>query len=188
MARAVHILGICGSLRKDSMNRKLLRAAGELLPPDVSYEIAGIEGIPVYNQDDEANIPPAVAALKEKIRKADAILFGTPEYNYGIPGALKNAIDWASRPYGDNAWKDKPVAAMSVSVGMLGGARAVYQLRQSYVFLDMYPLSKPEVFVSFGMKKFDEQGRFIDEDGRKLIGQMLQALADWTRRLQASRT
>jgi chromate reductase, NAD(P)H dehydrogenase (quinone) len=184
MARAVHILGVCGSLRKDSLNRKLLLAAQELLPPDTTLEIAGLEGIPVYNQDEEAHFPPAVQALKDKVRKADAILFSSPEYNYGVAGPLKNAIDVVSRPYGDNAWKDKPVAAMGVSVGMLGGARGVYQLRQSFIFLEMLPLNRPEVFVSFGPKKFDEAGRYTDEDGRKLVGTMLQSLADWARRLQ----
>jgi chromate reductase len=183
MAPPVRILGICGSLRKDSMNRKLLRAAAELLPPESTLEVVGIEGIPVYNQDEEANYPPAVKAFKEKIRKADAILFATPEYNYGVAGPLKNAIDVASRPYGDNVWKGKPVAAISASVGMLGGARAVYHLRQSFVYLEMLPIGLPEVFVSFGTKKFDESGRFTDEDGRKVLAKLLEALVAWTRRV-----
>jgi chromate reductase len=183
MTGTVRLLGICGSLRKDSMNRKLLQAAADLLPPDSTLEVVGIEGIPVYNQDEEANYPPAVRSFKQKVREADAILFATPEYNYGVPGPLKNAIDVASRPYGDNVWKGKPVAAISASVGMLGGARAVYHLRQSFVFLEMHPINLPEVFVSFGPKKFDASGRFIDEDGRKVLAKLLEALVAWTRRL-----
>ena len=128
------ILGIPGSLRQASFNRFALLAAGTLLPAGASLDLFELEGIPVYNQDLDKQPPARVAELKARIRAADAILFATPEYNYSMPGVLKNAIDWASRPYGDSAWQGKPVAMMSASVGILGGARAQYHLRQCFVF------------------------------------------------------
>jgi chromate reductase, NAD(P)H dehydrogenase (quinone) len=124
MNDVIRILGIPGSLRKASFNRAALREGQELVPPDAALEIFGLEGIPPFSQDDEGALPPRVAALKTKIREADAILIATPEYNFSVPGVLKNAIDWASRPYGDNAWDSKPVAIMGASVGSAGTARA----------------------------------------------------------------
>jgi chromate reductase len=128
MKKPITILGFAGSLRKGSYNKALLRAAVELAPSDVRIEVFDLEGIPVFNQDLEEHPPKRVREFKAKIRAADALLIATPEYNYSVPGVLKNAIDWASRPYGDNAFEDKPVALMSASNGMLGGARAQYQL------------------------------------------------------------
>src|SRR4051794_24323307 len=116
----IAILGIAGSLRKASFNRALLRAAIELAPPDVTVETFDLSPIPLFNEDIERDPPASVVDLKARIRAADAILFATPEYNFSIPGVLKNAIDWASRPYGDNAWDGKPVAIMGASVGYLG--------------------------------------------------------------------
>ena len=123
--------------------------------------------------------------FKSKIKAADAILMVTPEYNYSVPGVLKNAIDWASRPYGDNSFEGKPVAIMSASTGMLGGARAQYHLRQSFVFLDMHPVNRPEVIVTFAPQKFDENGKLTDEQAKKLIVDLLTALAAFTRKLKA---
>lgn len=124
MNKKVTILGFAGSLRKGSFNKALLRAALELVPKDAKLEIFDLEGISPFNQDLENKPPPKVKDFKAKIRAADAILIATPEYNYSVPGVLKNAIDWASRPYSDNAFEDKPVGVMSASGGMLGGARA----------------------------------------------------------------
>jgi hypothetical protein len=124
----VRILGIPGSLRKASFNRAALRAAEELVPADASLEIFDLEGIPPFSEDDERALPTRVVELKARIREADAILIATPEYNYSIPGVLKNAIDWASRPYGDNAWDGKPVAIMGASVGGTGTARAQFEV------------------------------------------------------------
>ncbi len=121
---------------------------------------------------------------KNKIRSADAILIVTPEYNYSIPGVLKNAIDWASRPPGDNAWKGKPVALMSASTGRFGGARAQYHLRQCLVFLDMHPLNRPEVMVSNAKDSFDEQGKLKDDKTRMLVTELLNDLVTWTRKLK----
>jgi chromate reductase len=178
----VSILGFAGSLRKGSYNKALLRAAVELAPKDVNIEIFDLEGIPPFNQDLESAIPGRVKEFKSKIRSSDAILIATPEHNYSVPGVLKNAIDWASRPYGDNSFDGKPVAILSASTGMLGGARAQYHLRQVFVFLNMSALNKPEVFVNFAAQKFDEQGRLTDEKTRELIKTLLEALVTKVRK------
>ncbi len=177
---SINILGFAGSLRKGSYNKAILRSATELLPKNSTLEIFDLEGIPPFNQDLEKTPPDRVKEFKSKIRAADAILIATPEANYSIPGVLGNAIDWASRPYGDNSFEGKPVAIMSASIGMLGGARAQYHLRQSFVFLDMHPLNRPEVFVTFANQKVDDNGKFIDEPGRKLIKGLLEALVNMT--------
>ena len=180
---AVRILGIAGSLRKASYNRAALRAAQKLVPADATLDVFELDGIPPFNEDHERTLPPAVAELKAKIRAADAVLIVTPEYNYSVPGVLKNAIDWASRPYGDNAWDGKPVAVMGASVGALGTARAQYHLRQTFIFLNMHPLNKPEVMISTAAQRFDEQGHLTDETSRERVGQLLVSLVAWTRRL-----
>ncbi|MGA9388001.1 MAG: NAD(P)H-dependent oxidoreductase [Candidatus Bathyarchaeia archaeon] len=178
------VLGFAGSLRKDSYNKSLLRAAVDLAPDDMKLETFDLEGIPSFNQDLEMKMPVKVKEFKAKIRAADAILIVTPEYNYSVPGVLKNAIDWASRPYGDNVFEDKPVAVMSASGGMLGGARAQYHLRQSFVFLNAHLLNKPEVMVTFVNEKIDENGKLTDETTRKKVKELLDALVAWTERLR----
>ncbi len=178
------ILGIAGSLRQKSFNRALLRAAQELAPDGATIKTFEIDGIPSFNEDDEREPPAKVVELKQRIRSADAILFVTPEYNYSVPGVLKNAIDWASRPYGDSAWNGKPVAVMGASVGTIGTARAQYHLRQSFVFLNMHAVNQPEVMVSNAHKHFDQDGKLTDETAKKLIRQLLEELVSWTRRLQ----
>jgi len=184
MSKKVTILSFAGSLRKGSFNKSLLRAALELVPEDAKLEIFDLEGIPPFNQDFESKPPPKVKEFKTKIRAADAVLIATPEYNYSIPGVLKNAIDWASRPYGDNAFEDKPVGIMSASGGMLGAARAQYHLRQTFVFLNMHPLNKPEVIVTFANEKIDEKGNVTDEKTRQKIRELLESLVAWTRKLK----
>lgn len=188
MEKELTILGIAGSLRKASYNRGALRAAQKLVPEGAKIEIFDLDGIPPFNQDEEKNPPSRVTELKERVRAADAILFCTPEYNYSVPGVLKNAIDWASRPYGDNAWDGKPVAVMGASVSTLGTARAQYHLRQSFIFLNMRPMNGPEVMIGNAAERFDEQGNLKDEKSKELIRQMLQNLAEWTRQLEAGRT
>lgn len=172
----MNILGIAGSLRRNSYNKWLLRAAVELVPPGSKIEVFDLEGLPPFNQDFESTPTPKVAEFKRKIKAADGILIVTPEYNYSIPGVLKNAIDCASRPYGDNAWAGKPVAIMSASIGMLGGARAQYHLRQCFVFLDMHPINQPEVMVTFAPQKFTEDGKLTDNTSKELIRGLLEAL------------
>jgi len=180
----VNILGIPGSLRQASYNKAALNTAQELLPAAATLELFGLDGIPPFNEDDERTLPPRVVELKARVREADAILIATPEYNYSVPGVLKNAIDWASRPYGDNVWDGKPVALMGASPGPQGTARAQYHLRQSFVFLNMYPLNRPEVMISNAAQRFDAQGHLTDEGLRTRIRQLLEALVAWTRRLK----
>lgn len=184
MSRLITILGFAGSLRKNSYNKALLRAAVELIPKDAKIETFDLEGIPPFNQDLEARMPQKVKEFKAKIRSADAILIATPEYNFSIPGVLKNAIDWASRPYGDNSFEDKPVAIMGASPGRMGTARAQYHLRQIFVSLNMHPINRPEVMVTFAHEKIDENGRLKDEETRELIRELLKILVVWTRRLK----
>lgn len=184
MSQPITILGFAGSLRRNSYNKALLRAAMELIPKDAKLEIFDMEGIPQFNQDLETRMPEKVKEFKAKIRKADAILIVTPEYNYSIPGVLKNAIDWASRPYGDNSFEDKPVAIMGASPGMIGTARAQYHLRQVCVFPNMHLINRPEIFVTFAHEKFDEKGRLKDEKTREIIRELLHSLITWTRRLK----
>jgi len=177
------ILGIAGSIREGSYNKAALSAAQTLVPAGATLETFDIKGLPGFTQDEEATPPPQVVELKQRIRAADAILLVTPEYNYSIPGVLKNAIDWASRPYGDSAWTKKPVAVMGASVGTLGTARAQYHLRQVFVFLNMYAVNQPEVMISQAHKHFDEQGNLTDEVAKKLITQLLEELVGLTRQL-----
>ena len=183
MSKPVRILGIAGSLRHDSYNRATLRAALELAPEGAAIETFELDGIPGFNQDEEQNPPAKVVELKQRVREADAILFVTPEYNYSVPGVLKNAIDWASRPYGDSAWNGKPAAIMGASVGAIGTARAQYHLRQMMVFLNMFPVNQPEVMIANASDRFDAQGKLTDEAAKGFIRQLLQNLVDWTRRI-----
>lgn len=183
MSTPVRILGIPGSLRKESFNRATLRAATELAPDGATVEVFELDGIPGFNQDDEQNPPAKVVELKQRIRESDAILFVTPEYNYSVPGVLKNAIDWASRPYGDSAWSGKPVAIMGASVGTMGTARAQYHLRQMFVFLNMFPVNQPEVMIGNAAERFDVTGNLTHDATKEFIRQLLQNLVDWTRRI-----
>ncbi len=176
MGAEVIILGIAGSLRKGSYNKALLRAAAELLPAGAELEIFDLEGITPFNQDLENDPPGRVSEFKAKIRAAEAILIATPEYNFSMPGVLKNAIDWASRPFGDNAWNAKTAAVMSASTGMLGGARAQYHLRQTFIPLNMRCVVQPELIVTFAAQKFDEGGRLTDEAARKILQLLLKEL------------
>jgi chromate reductase len=187
MNSTIRILGIAGSLRRQSFNKYALHAAAKLVPQGAAMEILDVPDLPGFNQDHENNPPAAVVALKKKIRAADAILFVTPEYNYSVPGVLKNAIDWASRPYGDSAWSGKPVAIMGASIGTNGTARAQYHLRQSFVFLNIFPINKPEVMIGNAASRFDAEGNLTDETTKQLIGDLLKNLVAWTQRLGQSK-
>jgi chromate reductase, NAD(P)H dehydrogenase (quinone) len=180
----VNILGIVGSLRRGSFNRGLMRAAQELAPEGVRITVAEIGDLPLFSEDLERDAPEAVRAFKRQVREADAVLFATPEYNYSVPGVLKNAVDWASRPYGDNSFDGKPAAVMGASVGMLGTARAQYHLRQIFVFLNVHALNRPEIMVPDAHENFDAEGNLTNEKTREKIGEMLGALADWARKLR----
>lgn len=183
MDKPIRILGIAGSLRRGSYNRAALHAAMQLVPDGATIEIFELDGIPGFNQDEEQNPPAKVVELKKRIREADAVLIVTPEYNYSVPGVLKNAIDWASRPYGDSAWNGKPAAIMGASVGTIGTARAQYHLRQMFVFLNIFPINQPEVMIGNAAERFDAEGNLTDEKTKDFIRQLLRNLADWTRRI-----
>ena len=181
---ALNILGICGSLREQSWNLGALKAAQLLCPQGARLEICTLHGLPLFDQDQEKAANAKVAEFKQRIRAADALLIATPEYNYGLPGVLKNAIDVASRPYGDNAWSGKPVAIMSAAMSAGGGTRAQYQLRQCFVFLNMDAVVQPEVAIGVAQERFDAQGNLKDEMSKKLIGQLLQNLVNRARLLK----
>lgn len=181
MPEKIKLLGFAGSLRKGSFNRMLLNAAVELMPEDGTLEIYDLSDIPLFNQDSEDPLPKTVADFKERIRAVDGVLIVTPEYNYSMPGVLKNAIDYASRPYGDNPFDGKPGGIMGASVGTLGTARAQYHLRQSAVFLNFHLMNQPEIMVPVAQQKFDDAGRLIDEKTRERVANFLRALVAWTR-------
>jgi chromate reductase len=185
MTKPISILGIAGSLRRQSYNRSALRAAQQLVPDGATLDIFELDGIPGFNQDDEQNPPAKVLELKKRVRDADALLFVTPEYNYSVPGVLKNAIDWASRPYGDSAWDGKPAAIMGASIGNIATARAQYHLRQMFVFLNILAINQPEVMIGNAAERFDANGNLTDDATKDYIRRLLQALAEWTVRLQA---
>lgn len=179
-AKAISVLGICGSLRKASFNRAALQTAIELRPPGMQVTVADISAIPLYDEDVRTRgFPPPVETLRQQIKAADALLFACPEYNYSMSGVLKNAIDWASRPP-DQPFAGKPVAILGAAAGMAGSARAQLHLRQSCVFLDMHPLNKPEVLIFQAQNKFDADGRLTDDVARGLIGDLMAALYRWT--------
>lgn len=172
----IEILGIVGSLRKDSYNRLALRAAQELLPQEVALNLIELHGIPIYDQDTEMAMPAPVLEFKRRILAADAILFATPEYNYSVAGVLKNAIDWASRPYGESAWEGKPAAVIGASPGSMGTARAQYHLRQILVTLNMPVVQQPEVMICNAEKWFDQDGRLTNEIPRQFLKKLLAEL------------
>jgi len=182
----LRVLGIAGSLRAGSFNRALLRAAQELAPEGMEIRAFDIAPIPLYDADVEAKgDPEPVATLKAAIREADALLVATPEYNYGIPGVLKNAIDWASRPADKTPLRGKPAAIMGATPGQGGTIRAQLQLRQAFVFTQTLALLQPEVLVTKAHEKFDKDGRLTDEPTRGFVKKQLEALRDWTLRLRA---
>ena len=178
--RTFDVAGIAGSLRQASFNRALLRAAIELAPPSLHIVAHDLSAIPLYNGDVEARgMPQSVVDLQDAVRKADGLLIATPEYNHGVPGVLKNAIDWLSRPPRRSALNRKPAAIMGASPGFTGTARAQSQLRQAFVFTDTYAMTQPEVLVNRAPEKFDDTGRLADESTRKFLSAFLEQFAEW---------
>jgi chromate reductase len=181
MTSPIHILGFAGSLRKNSYNRAGLKIAQQLVPEGAELEIVTLDEIPPFNQDYENDEPAAVRFFKEKIHHADSLLVVTPEYNYSIPGVLKNAIDWASRPTGTSVLEGKPAAIMGIG-GRFGTVRAQQHLRQVFHYLNMPVLLKPEVHVMAAWEKFDDDGNLTDDKTREQIQALVEALLQWTKR------
>ncbi len=180
----VRVLGISGSLRRGSFNTATLRAAQELVPEGMAMETAAIGDLPLYNDDiRQQGYPPIVEELRRRVRQADGVLLVTPEYNYSIPGPLKNAIDWISRPP-DQPFDGKPVAIMGASPGALGSSRAQYHLRQCFVFLNGYVLNRPEVMITAAHTKFDDVGRLTDQATRDFIAAALTDFKAWIIRMR----
>ena len=173
------IVGLCGSLRRASFNHAALRLAGELMPSTMKLDIVDWRHLPVFDGDVLAQgLPPEVAVVRERIRCADAVLFASPEYNFSIPGGLKNVLDWVSRGE-DQPFAHKPTAILSASGGPLGGARMQYDFRKVMLYLNSPMLVKPEVFIGNAQTKFDEHGRCTDETTRKFIGDQMLAFEKW---------
>jgi chromate reductase, NAD(P)H dehydrogenase (quinone) len=179
-------VGIAGSLRRASYNRGLIRAAAEVAPAGIEVIAFDLSEIPLFNADVEAQgDPPAVAALKRAISDADALLIATPEYNHCVPGVLKNAIDWASRPARQAVLSGKPIGIMGASTGQGGTARAQSHLRDGLTYTNGLVLPLPEVLVGLAGQKFDDDGNLVDEQTRQDVRDLLVGLAAWTRRFQA---
>ncbi len=178
------ILGISGSLRKESYNSAALRAAQKFAPDCVEITLADISAIPLYNDDvREQGLPASVVSLVELIATADAVMIAAPEYNYSIPGVLKNAIDWVSKAP-DQPFRRKPVAILGASIGAIGTARSQYDLRKVFVFLDAHVLNQPEIMISAAHTRFSADGQLTDEKTRELIAAQIVALKEWAMRLR----
>jgi NAD(P)H-dependent FMN reductase len=172
----MNIVALSGSLRKNSFNTALLHALQSLAPAGMNITIADISNLPLYNQDDEAAFPAVAKALKDAIEAADGIIIATPEYNRSIPGVLKNAIDWASRPWGQNSFVGKPVLTAGVSVGKVGTAIAQSHLRQILTYLDMQVVGQPELYLGPASELFDTEGNLTNDSTKKLLTQALETL------------
>jgi len=177
---------IVGSLRKDSYNHKLALALAHLAPSDFTFEHLRIDDLPLYNQDDDGNQAPAVKRLKTEIAAAQGLLFVTPEYNRSFPGLLKNAIDHASRPYGQSAWAGKPAAVVGISVGATGTALAQQHLRNVLAYLDVPTMGAPEIFLQFKDDLFDDRGHIGNEGTKKFLQGWMDKYVAWIKRHSAA--
>lgn len=179
MTKPFDVVAIVGSLRRDSYTRRLVQALAAMAPASMKLEIVEIRELSLYNQDDEAQPPQAWLAFRNRVRRADAVLFATPEYNRSIPGVLKNAIDVGSRPYGSSVWSRKPAAIVSVSPGAMGAFGANHHLRQTLVFFDMPTLQQPEAYIGGIDKAFDDSGEFVNPSTRAFCAKFLEAFDAW---------
>lgn len=179
MTKKVAVL--IGSLRKESLNRKMAHALMNVAPQSLAFEIVEIGHLPLYNQDDDegSNPPSAWIAFRDKIKSFDAVLFVTPEYNRSMPAALKNALDVGSRPYGKSAWNGKPAAVISVSPGALGGFGANHHLRQSLVFLNMPAMQQPEAYIGGAGNMFDAEGKLTNQSTTEFLKKFADSFAAW---------
>jgi len=182
MTQVLDIVAVVGSLRRESFTRRLVQAAAALAPESLRIEIVGIGDLPLYNQDAEASPPPAWLIFRDRIRPAAGVLFATPEYNRSMPGALKNAIDVGSRPYGKSVWARKPAAIISDSPGALGAFGANHHLRQCLVFLDMPTMQQPEAYIGWVDKLLGPAGELANAATRQFFEQFLRSFEAWVRR------
>lgn len=184
----MRFLGFAGSLRRASYNRGVIRAAAELAPPGIVVDVLDLGDLPFYNQDvEDAGEPASVIAFKEAIARADALLVATPEYNHGVPGVLKNAVDWASRPRITSPLRDKPVAVVGASPGNGSTARAQAQLREAFVFTGACVMPQPELLIGAAASHFDENGNLTDPALRAALLELVEALRAWTMRIDLGR-
>ena len=176
----LRVIGIAGSLRAASFNRALLSAARDLAPPELIIEVRELKDLPLFNEDLESDgVPMAVGELRSAVRSADGLLLVTPEYNHGVPGVLKNAVDWLSQPLRQSALEGKPTALMGASTGLAGTARSQSQLRQAFVLTNSPVMQQPEVLVARAHEKFDAMGRLIDQPTHQFVSAFLTRLASW---------
>jgi chromate reductase len=182
---SIDVVGIVGSLRQQSFSRRLALALGAVAPPSLKLELVPIGGLPIYNQDEDADPPAPWREFRERLRRADAVLFVTPEYNRSVPGVLKNAIDVGSRPYGQSAWNGKPCAVVSCSPGSQGAFGANHHLRQSLVFLNMPVMQQPEAYIGGVDKLVDEQGKFTNPSTGEFGRGIMAAFERWIRAIRA---
>ncbi|WP_449431882.1 NADPH-dependent FMN reductase [Pseudomonas putida] len=180
MSQVYSVAVVVGSLRKDSYNRKVARALSELAPSSLALKIIEIDDLALYNEDSEATAPEPWKRFRDEIRRSDAVLFVTPEYNRSVPGCLKNAIDVGSRPYGQSAWSGKPAAVVSVSPGAIGGFGANHSLRQSLVFLDMPCMQMPEAYIGGAASLFEDSGKLNDKT-RSFLQAFIDKFASWVK-------
>ncbi|WP_028226937.1 NADPH-dependent FMN reductase [Paraburkholderia ferrariae] len=178
---AYRIAVVVGSLRKGSFNRQLAHAVTSLAPADFSFEFLDIGSLPLYSQDYDADFPEVARNLKQQIEAADALLFVTPEYNRSVPGVLKNAIDWGSRPWGKNSWSGKPGAVLGTSLGVIGTALAQQHLRNILAYLDVATLGQPEMFIKHDASRINEKGEILDDDTRKFLQTFVDRYVDWVK-------
>jgi len=179
MSKVYDVAVLVGSLRKDSINRKVANSLMEIAPSSLKPGIVEIGGMPLYNQDEDGNPPAAWTRFRAAVKAANAVLFVTPEHNRSVPAAMKNALDVGSRPYGQNVWNGKPAAIVSASPGAIGGFGANHHLRQSLVFLNMPAMPQPEAYIGGADKLFDAGGKLINDGTRKFLQQFMQSFSDW---------
>ena len=185
MAYNLDVVAVVGSLRRESFTRRFTQVLGELAPQSLKIEIVGIGDLPLYNQDHDDDSPQASQNFRARIKRANGVLFATPEYNRSVPGVLKNAIDVGSRPEGKSVWAGKPAAIVSVTPYGLGAFGANHHLRQSLVFLNVPTLQQPEAYLSYVDKLFDEHGKLVSDGTGKFLQQLMQAFANWVETIRS---
>ncbi|MFM0740808.1 NAD(P)H-dependent oxidoreductase [Paraburkholderia xenovorans] len=178
---AHHIAVVVGSLRRESFNRQLAQAVISLAPADFTFEFIDIGGLPLYSQDYDADYPEVAKNLKQRVKAADGLLFVTPEYNRSIPGVLKNALDWGSRPWGTNSWGNKPGAVIGTSLGATGTALAQQHLRNVLGYLDVATLAQPEVFIKHDATAINEKGEILNDGTRKFLQSFVDRYVAWVK-------